>query len=157
MSKRVLLIDDEEIVYLLINRHIELLNMPNVTLTWAETLEEGLEYAQKGDWDLILVDLLFGLDFRGPELIVGIKNIVREENTRIIAITQLSLTDAQKKKCIDAGVEEIITKWPSREEMQTLLRGWLNPDDSTSLQLSLLESIRLQLRLFTLQHKPLHV
>ncbi len=155
MTKSLLLIDDEEIAYLLVKRHIELLNTPDITLEWAETPEEGVEFAQKGGWDLILVDLLFGNDYIGPKLISEIKKIVEGQNTRIMGITQFSLTTNQKRECIEAGAERVITKWPMRREMQTLLRDWLNLDDSTSPHLSKLESIRLQLKSLALQRRPL--
>ncbi|MBM3239441.1 response regulator [Candidatus Poribacteria bacterium] len=160
MSK-VLLIDDEEIAYLFINRYIELLDTSCVTLEWANTPEKGLEYTQNCAWDLILIDLLFGLEFKGPALIADIKNIVSEQKTeqktQIVAITQLSLTNAQKQECINAGAKEIVTKWPSKMEMQTLLKGWLNLDEPHPSQPFLLGSIRLQLKLFRLQYQPLHV
>jgi len=136
MTKWVLLVDDEDITADLVGSYLRLLKVP-VELTWKYTPEAGLDCVTERAWDLIIVDMAFGLAaMRGVKLIHEMheeihRHLGEDAPHRIVALTQLDLSKQEKKACLEARAEKVLNKWPDKETMRQHLAGWLGMDSGT--------------------------
>lgn len=134
MTKWVLLVDDEDIAADLVESYLRLLKAP-VELTWKDKPEEALGCVTERAWDLIIVDIAFRLDaMRGVSLIremhAGIhQHFGKDCVHRIVALTQLDLSEEEKARCLEAGAEAVLNKWPLKADMQRHLATWLGTGD----------------------------
>ena len=114
MTSKILLIEDEE----KIARFIELeLTHEGYTVTKAFNGREGLAIAEKGEHDLVLLDVML------PEL-NGLEVLRRLRRTSQIPVIMLTARDAVMDKVsgLDAGADDYITKPFAIEELLAIIR-----------------------------------
>ena len=114
MSRKILLIEDEE----KIARFIELeLNHEGYQVTKSFNGREGLELAESGDYELILLDVML------PEL-NGLEVLRRLRRTSDLPVIMLTARDAVMDKVsgLDAGADDYITKPFAIEELLARIR-----------------------------------
>lgn len=114
MSRKILLIEDEE----KIARFIELeLTHEGYDVTKSFNGREGLELAEGGDYQLILLDVML------PEL-NGLEVLRRLRRTSDIPVIMLTARDAVMDKVsgLDAGADDYITKPFAIEELLARIR-----------------------------------
>jgi DNA-binding response OmpR family regulator len=105
-SKRVLIVDDEESIRLLLNRIVE--SIPGVGITLAGSCEEALQLAGSRGYDLILLDLLMP-GIGGIEVLTRIRASSPNANTPVIIISVMSDQDT-RIVCRSLGASDYIVK-----------------------------------------------
>ncbi|MEE2787426.1 MAG: response regulator [Myxococcota bacterium] len=86
MPKRILIVDDENYIRLLLKRTLEDFEFEGVEILLAEDGERGVELARKHHPDLIFLDLMMPkLD--GVETCVAVRGIAGLEQTYIVLLT----------------------------------------------------------------------
>lgn len=92
----------------------------------AENGREAVEAVKKAPYNLILMDVhMPKMDGLEATQIIRQLEKVSGRHTPIIAVTALS-TDADRQKCLDAGMDDHIAKPISREILYEKLNHWLN-------------------------------
>jgi len=88
---------------------------------------EAVEAAKQQDYDLIFMDCQMPI-MDGYQAATEIRRLERESNTTkhipIIALTAHALA-GDKTKCLDAGMDEWVTKPFTRKELNEVLQQWL--------------------------------
>lgn len=149
MSSKILIIEDEE----KISRFIELeLSYEGYTITKAFDGRTGLELAETGEFDLILLDVML------PRL-SGMEVLRRIRRTSSVPVIMLTARDSVMDKVsgLDSGANDYITKPFAIEELLARIRTALRnatPEDSGVLSASglILDTGR---RTVTVMGKPL--
>ena len=109
-NKRVLIVEDEELNWLLLR---ELLEDTGAELTWVDNGYEAIDLVKNGNFfDLILMDIKLPF-LNGLETTKAIKAI--NSSIPIIAQTAYALPD-ERENCMEAGCDEYISKPINVEE-----------------------------------------
>jgi two-component system alkaline phosphatase synthesis response regulator PhoP len=117
MNQRILVIEDELHIQELIKYNLE---KNNFAVTLAGNGIEGLNQAMKGDYDLVLLDLMLpGLD--GLEICKRMKGDKRTRKTPIIMLTAKS-EEFDKVLGLELGADDYITKPFSVKELVARIR-----------------------------------
>ena len=103
--KRILLVDDEHDMVLVVSRRLESWGYEVLT---AETGEQGLRIAQEQLPDLVLLDIMMP-KMKGREVCATLKADPRTKHIPIIFLTALGLAD-HIKAGMDLGAEDYIVK-----------------------------------------------
>jgi signal transduction histidine kinase/ActR/RegA family two-component response regulator len=112
---RVLVVDDDEIGRLVAG---SLLRQLGAEVTTASDGREAVTAAVSNSFDIIFLDRhMPGLD--GPQTSRALRSHPRTRDVRIVALTAAG--ESQKQECIDAGMDEFLTKPVTREELKRLL------------------------------------
>jgi CheY-like chemotaxis protein len=121
-KKRVLLVDDEEIVQLI---HCEFLKELNCDVESVSNGEMALEKLEKNsNYDLIFVDMgLPGVS--GPELVKTYRQKEKYLNRRlpVIALTGYS-SRKDKEVFLEAGVDDVLVKPVAIEQLKRILKNY---------------------------------
>jgi len=119
--KRVLIIDDEESLRLLIERILQ--SLPGLEATLADGGERTLELIAGRAYDLILLDLLMpGLG--GLELLRRIRASAANKATPVIVVSVVS-DAATKVVCRSLGVADYVVKPVEREALLRAVKAAL--------------------------------
>ncbi|EIJ35531.1 hybrid sensor histidine kinase/response regulator [Thiothrix nivea] len=122
-NKHILLVDDDEM-----NRFFgrELLNRLNATTTAVDSGAEAIHQLEQHTFDLIFMDVSMP-EMDGYETTRKIRTDPRFAKLPIIALTAHAIT-GEKERCLDAGMNDYLTKPFALVDMQTLLLRWLKTD-----------------------------
>ena len=112
-TKRVLIVDDEESMRLLLNRIVE--SIPSVEITLAANCEEALQFAGSRGYDLILLDLLMP-GIGGIEVLNRIRAGSQNTATPVIIVSVMS-DQATKIVCQSLGANDYIVKPIERQSV----------------------------------------
>ena len=112
-KKRVLIVDDEESMRLLLGRTVEA--VPNVEITLAGTCEEALHLAGVRTYDVITLDLLMP-GVGGIEVLKAIRNTATNKRTPVIIVSVMADEDT-KIVCRSLGISEYVVKPIVRETL----------------------------------------
>lgn len=105
-ARRVLIVDDDESIRLLLGRILE--SVPALELTLADGCEEALQLAAERAYDLILLDLLMP-GIGGIEVLNRIRNSSPNKKTAVIIISVMSDADT-KIVCKSLGISDYLVK-----------------------------------------------
>jgi DNA-binding response OmpR family regulator len=119
--KRVLIVDDEESMRLLLGRTVEA--VPNVEITLAGTCEEALHLAASRAYDVILLDLLMP-GVGGIEVLKGIRNGSPNRQTPVIIVSVMADEDT-KIVCRSLGISDYVVKPIVRDALVAAVRAQL--------------------------------
>lgn len=119
-SLSVLLVEDNRINYKVVEQY---LTSKHCQVTWAENGEKAIELFHPNTFDMVLMDCMLPgidgyqatLDIRAQE-----KEATSETLTPIIALTA-DVTAENKQRCLDAGMNDYLTKPVNFAELQTRL------------------------------------
>ncbi|HZE59250.1 MAG TPA: response regulator [Burkholderiales bacterium] len=117
--KRVLIVDDEESMRLLLRRVLE--SNPALAVTLADGAAEALKLTAERAYDLILLDLLMP-GTGGIEVLTRIRNGSANRKTPVIIISVMA--DAPTKiACESLGVSDYLVKPIDREAVLAAVNG----------------------------------
>ncbi len=115
-KKKILIVDDAEINRILMGHFFK--NMP-VTLEFAGSGEQALEKIAAHTFDLVIMDLQMK-GMTGVEAIKAIRTAQPQnvKKTQIVAISNQTPTDEERKEAIGAGATEYLSKSMSRDAIK---------------------------------------
>jgi len=116
--KRILIVDDEESMRLLLGRTVEA--VPNVEITLAGTCEEALHLAGSRPYDLVLLDLLMP-GVGGIEVLKAIRKSSPNKQTPVIIVSVMADEDT-KIVCRSLGISDYVTKPIVRESLVSVVK-----------------------------------
>jgi DNA-binding response OmpR family regulator len=121
-ARRILIIDDDESIRLLLSRILE--SIPALELTLADGCEEALRLAAERRYDLILLDLLMP-GIGGIEVLNRIRHSSPNKATPVIIVSVMS--DAETKiVCKSLGASEYLVKPIDRNAVLAAVRAQLD-------------------------------
>ncbi|MFT5098231.1 MAG: signal transduction histidine kinase/DNA-binding NarL/FixJ family response regulator [Planctomycetaceae bacterium] len=124
LTGRVMLVDDNEANLLLGNMILESLGLEVISVDGGAA---AVEAARQQKFDLILMDIHMP-DIDGVEATRQIRTFASDDLLPIIAMT--AYTDAQEKAaCLDAGMNDLLTKPIIREQLHKTLATWLAKEE----------------------------
>lgn len=127
-GNRILLAEDNEINQQIIQ---ELLASQGIDVDIAANGLEALEKARKETYDAILMDVQMPI-MDGLTAVRLLRNESRLAHIPVIALTASAMS-GDREKCLEAGMQEHISKPVDPEQLFTVLRRWLTKDISSSL------------------------
>ena len=113
MRRRVLIVDDEESMRLLLGRTVEA--VPDVEISLAGTCEEALQLVASRPFDLILLDLLMP-GIGGIAVLKSIRTGSRNRQTPVIVVSVMADEDT-KIVCRSLGIGDYVVKPIVRETL----------------------------------------
>jgi len=122
MRRRVLIVDDEESMRLLLGRTVEA--VPNVEITLAGTCEEALHLAGSRTYHLILLDLLMP-GVGGIEVLKAIRSGPANRETPVIIVSVMADEDT-KIVCRSLRISDYVVKPIVRELLVAAVRSQLD-------------------------------
>ena len=119
--RRVLIVDDDESIRLLLRRILE--SIPALDSTLADGCEEALQLAAERAYDLILLDLLMP-GIGGIEVLNRIRNLPLNKKTAVIIVSVLADSDTMIV-CKSLGVSDYLVKPISRNAVLAAVNAQL--------------------------------
>lgn len=118
---KILIVDDEPI-----NRELvqTLLHEVGILTTVANDGHEALKLVSSNHFDLVIMDMQMPV-MGGIEATQLMRNITEYKNTPILAMTANAFAE-DRKRCLDAGMNDILVKPFSPEELFSKLLFWLD-------------------------------
>ena len=120
-TKRVLIVDDEESMRLLLARILE--PNPGLQVTLAESGEAALKLATERPFDLILMDLLMP-GIGGIEALTRMRKSSANKTTPVIIVSMMADSDTEIV-CRSLGVKDYVVKPITREAVIKAVKGAL--------------------------------
>ncbi|MCW9000646.1 MAG: response regulator, partial [Kangiellaceae bacterium] len=125
-SKNVLLVEDNEI-----NQQVakELISAFGVHVDCADNGEQAIELLQKFKYDMVFMDMQMPvLDGTETTKIIREKKLLKDEP--IVAMTAHAMV-GDKEKCIEAGMDDYVSKPIKPEILYECMKNWLLKDESS--------------------------
>jgi len=120
--RRILIVDDEESMRLLLGRTVEA--VPDVEITLAGTCEEALHLIGGRSYDLILLDLLMP-GIGGIELLKEIRSTPANGDTPVIIVSVMADEDT-KIVCRSLRISDYVVKPIVRESLVAAVKAQLD-------------------------------
>jgi two-component system, sensor histidine kinase and response regulator len=119
---RILLVEDNDI-----NQQVarELLEDAGFTVDVADNGEIALAQVQKAAYDLVFMDMQMPV-MDGVTATREIRKLAQLEHMPIVAMTANAM-DQDRRKCMEAGMNDFLVKPIDPEEMWTILARWVRP------------------------------
>ena len=126
-GSRILLAEDNEI-----NQQIacELLTDAGFVVELAENGLIALEMAQRGSYDLVLMDMQMPV-MDGLTATAAIRRVVQLQALPIVAMTANAM-EKDRRSCLEAGMNDFLTKPIDPDEMWRMLLKWIRLPDAPS-------------------------
>jgi DNA-binding response OmpR family regulator len=118
-KKRILIVDDEESMRLLLGRTVEA--VPNAEITLAGTCEEALHLAGSRAYDLILLDLLMP-GIGGIAVLKAIRGTAANGKTPVIIVSVMADEDT-KNVCRSLVISDYVVKPIVRESLVAAVKA----------------------------------
>lgn len=120
-GKRVLVVDDDMRNVFSLTTALEAVGMK---VAFAENGRDGIQYLRENEEvDIVLMDIMMP-EMDGYEAMRLIREDHRFINLPIVALTAKAMSH-DRKKCIDSGASDYITKPVNLEQLYSLLKVWL--------------------------------
>ena len=126
--RKILIVDDEESMLLLLERILE--SLPKVDITLAGSCDEAVLKVGSGHFDLILLDLLMP-GIGGIEVLKIIRTSVANRKTPVIIVSVLADSDTMIV-CQSLGIGDYIVKPVVREPLLASVKAQLAGSRGTS-------------------------
>lgn len=124
-GKKILVVDDDVRNVYALSSVLELYGME---ITFAENGKEALELlAENADIDLVLMDIMMP-EMDGYEAIRRLRANPRFVNLPVIALTAKAMKE-DREKCMEAGASDYIVKPVDPDQLISLMRVWLYPQE----------------------------
>ena len=119
-GKRILVVDDEELNWLLIK---DIFDDTNAVLTWARVGQEAIDLVASGElYDIILMDMKMPF-LDGFDTTRAIKKL--NSSIPVIAQTAFAMPEEQKK-CVEAGCDNYLSKPIEMSVLLDMVDKYLN-------------------------------
>ena len=122
-ANRVLIVDDEESIRVLLRRILE--SIPGIEVTLADGCHEALKLTSEQAYDLILLDLLMP-EMGGIEVLTRIRAGSRNKATAVIIVSVISDPDT-RIVCTSLGVRDYVVKPIERNAVLAAVNAQLQP------------------------------
>ena len=120
-KKRILIVDDEESMRLLLGRTVEAL--PGVEITLAGTCEEALQLIGSRAYNVILLDLLMP-GIGGIAVLKAIRTASLNKRTPVVIVSVMADEDT-KNVCRSLGIGDYVVKPVVRESLVATVKAQL--------------------------------
>ena len=117
--RKVLIVDDEESMRLILGRTVEA--VPDVEITLAGTCEEALQLAGSRSFDIILLDLLMP-GIGGIAVLKAVRSSSRNKATPVIIVSVMADEDT-KNVCRSMGISDYVVKPIVREQLVAVVKA----------------------------------
>jgi len=124
MSQKLLIVDDEAHIRMLIEQTLEDLEDEGVELLFAENGEEALHLIQSERPNLVFLDVMMP-KMNGMEVCRQVKKELDIDNVYIILLTAKG-QEVDRQKGLEMGADRYMTKPFDPEEMLSIAEGILN-------------------------------
>lgn len=125
-GKRILIIDDDVRNVFALSSVLETYGM---SVAFAENGSEGLGMLESDEpFDLVLTDIMMP-EMDGYETIARLRRMPGFERLPVIAVTAKAMRD-DREKCMEVGASDYIVKPVEPDQLISLVRVWLYPDES---------------------------
>ncbi len=115
MNKKLLIVDDEAHIRMLIEQTLEDLEDDGVELLFAENGEEALELIKKEEPDLVFLDVMMP-KMNGMEVCQKVKKVLHLDHVYIILLTAKG-QEVDRQKGLEMGANKYMTKPFDPDEM----------------------------------------
>jgi CheY-like chemotaxis protein len=119
-GRRVLIVDDDIRNIFALSSVLEDYGMDIRT---ADNGREAIAIAQKGELDVILMDIMMP-EMDGLETMKEIRKIPACKDLPIVAVTAKAMK-GDRERCIEAGAWDYLSKPVDREQLLSVLKAWL--------------------------------
>jgi HAMP domain-containing protein/signal transduction histidine kinase/DNA-binding response OmpR family regulator len=119
-GRRVLIVDDDIRNIFALSSVLEDYGMDIKT---ADNGREAISIAQRGDLDVILMDIMMP-EMDGLETMKEIRKIPACKDLPIVAVTAKAMK-GDRERCIEAGAWDYLSKPVDREQLLSVLKAWL--------------------------------
>jgi signal transduction histidine kinase/DNA-binding response OmpR family regulator/HAMP domain-containing protein len=119
-GRRVLIVDDDIRNIFALSSVLEDYGMDIKT---ADNGREAIALAQKGELDVILMDIMMP-EMDGLETMKEIRKLPHCKDLPIVAVTAKAMK-GDRERCIEAGAWDYLSKPVDREQLLTVLKAWL--------------------------------
>ncbi len=119
-GRRVLIVDDDIRNIFALSSVLE---DYGVDIRTADNGREAIALAQKGDLDMILMDIMMP-EMDGLETMREIRKIAACKDLPIVAVTAKAMK-GDRERCIEAGAWDYLSKPVDREQLIGVLKAWL--------------------------------
>ncbi|HUQ29761.1 MAG TPA: response regulator, partial [Usitatibacter sp.] len=119
-GRRVLIVDDDIRNIFALSSVLEDYGMDIRT---ADNGREAIALAQKGELDVILMDIMMP-EMDGLETMKEIRKLPHCKDLPIVAVTAKAMK-GDRERCIEAGAWDYLSKPVDREQLLTVLKAWL--------------------------------
>ncbi len=124
MNKKLLIVDDESHIRMLIEQTLEDLEDEGVELLFAENGEEALEIIQKEEPNLVFLDVMMP-KMNGMEVCEKVKKELNLSHVYIILLTAKG-QEVDRQKGLEMGADKYMTKPFDPDEMLLVAEEILN-------------------------------
>ena len=121
-KKKILIVDDESSITMVLDLQLRGLGYQVVGV--AHDAAQALALARETEPDLILMDVQMPI-MNGYEATEAIRNKTKGQFVPIIALTAGTIM-GEKEKCLEAGMNDYLSKPIIKEILQTKVIQWLN-------------------------------
>ncbi|CAG5068728.1 Sensor histidine kinase RcsC [Dyadobacter sp. CECT 9623] len=118
----ILIAEDHKINMLLVRSMLNKI-VPNAVIVEAENGREAVHAYHKSNPDLVFMDIQMP-EMNGYEAARGIRNLENGTRVPIIALTAGTVV-GEREKCIEAGMDDYLTKPVIRDTLEEMLLRWL--------------------------------
>ncbi len=125
---RTLLVDDDSLNLLLGHTLLETLG---VISTQASSAAEALKLLESNDFDLVLMDISMP-EMDGYEATRIIRQATNKDQLPIIALTAHAFDDV-RERCLEAGMNDYLSKPFELEALADIIRKWTGSDRSVRI------------------------
>lgn len=124
MNKKLLIVDDEAHIRMLIEQTLEDLEDDGVELLFAENGEQALEIIKEEEPNLVFLDVMMP-KLNGMEVCYKVKKELNLNNVHIILLTAKG-QEVDRQKGLDMGADRYMTKPFDPDEMLAIAQEILN-------------------------------
>lgn len=120
-TPRILAVEDNPDTQLL----LRYLLRPHYELEIVPRVDDALESARRGQFDLLILDINLGEDRTGIDLLLELRKLETYQKTPALALTAYAMP-GDRERFEEAGFNEYISKPFTRKELYEALRNMLN-------------------------------